>query len=136
MANFLRGQIAKLANINIETLRYYENNELIPAPERNKSGYRIYPEEILDRLEFIKGARESGMTIQEIRRLFSMDTDSMTPNRISSFLDQKIAEIDVKILKLVQMKELLQKSKEDLHQYGMCPILQKYMGVIKNKNNS
>lgn len=42
MTGYLRGQIAKMANVNIETLRYYENHGLIPAPMRSESGYRMY----------------------------------------------------------------------------------------------
>ena len=78
MADYLRGQIAKMADINIETLRYYEKNQLIPEPERTKSGYRIYHDEILERLEFIKGAREAGMTVQEIRQFFSTAPENVT----------------------------------------------------------
>ncbi|WP_234120425.1 MerR family DNA-binding transcriptional regulator [Clostridium hydrogenum] len=41
MKYYLRGEIAKISGINVETLRYYENNKLIPIPKRTSKGYRI-----------------------------------------------------------------------------------------------
>ena len=131
MADYLRGQIAKMADINIETLRYYEKNQLIPEPERTKSGYRIYHDEILERLEFIKGAREAGMTVQEIRLFFSTAPENVTQASLENSFDNKIAEIDLKILKLIKMKELLLEYKRNLKERGICPVFQKYIGIQK-----
>ena len=53
MKHYLRGQLAKAARLNKETLRYYENNGLIPPAQRDSNGYRYYPAETLVLLEFI-----------------------------------------------------------------------------------
>jgi DNA-binding transcriptional MerR regulator len=68
MTGYLRGQIAKLANINIETLRYYEELGLLSLPQRSESGYRLYSEEVLDRLVFIQNAKSYGFTLKEIQK--------------------------------------------------------------------
>ncbi len=47
------GQLAKKANVNLETIRYYERRGLIPEPPRNKSGHREYSLEEVKRTEFI-----------------------------------------------------------------------------------
>jgi hypothetical protein len=68
ISGYLRGEIAKMANVNIETLRYYENYSLIPSPIRSDSGYRLYSEEILSRLTFIKNAKFCGFSLKEIKK--------------------------------------------------------------------
>jgi len=72
MGYYLRGEIAKMADINVETLRYYEKNHLIPIPDRTKKGYRLYPEDTLDILAFIKSAKSAGFTLAQIRAIFSV----------------------------------------------------------------
>ena len=68
MTSYLRGQIAKMANVNIETIRYYENCGLIPPPTRTASGYRLYSEEAMDRLSFIRNAKRCGFKLKEIHK--------------------------------------------------------------------
>ena len=60
------GELAKAADVNVETLRYYERRGLLPEPPRRESGYRVYPAESISRLRFIKGAQELGFTLEEI----------------------------------------------------------------------
>ena len=52
------GQVAKQANVNIETVRYYERKNLIPEPPRTESGYRQYTSEAIQKILFIKLAKE------------------------------------------------------------------------------
>jgi MerR family redox-sensitive transcriptional activator SoxR len=59
------GQLAAKAEINASTLRYYESVGLLPAAER-KNGQRRYDERLLDRINFIKIAQQTGFSIQEI----------------------------------------------------------------------
>ncbi|WP_333684803.1 MerR family transcriptional regulator [Enterocloster lavalensis] len=65
MKHYLRGQLAKAARLNKETLRYYENNGLIPPAQRDSNGYRYYPAETLVLLEFISVAKAAGFTLKE-----------------------------------------------------------------------
>jgi MerR family mercuric resistance operon transcriptional regulator len=63
------GDVSKLCNVNRETLRYYERIGLIPEPSRSNSGYRLYPEDTIHRLMFIKRMQELGFTLSEIDKL-------------------------------------------------------------------
>ncbi len=54
------GRLAKEARINLETVRYYERQGLVPKPPRTTSGYRVYPADAVRRLRFIKRAQELG----------------------------------------------------------------------------
>ncbi|MFI8711234.1 MerR family transcriptional regulator [Brevibacillus brevis] len=73
------GQLAKKAEVNPSTLRYYESVDLLPAPER-KNGQRRYDERLLERIHFIKIAQQTGFSIQEIAILLKTasldDTDT------------------------------------------------------------
>lgn len=115
--SYTRGQIAKLANINTETLRYYEKINLISPPIRNSNGYRMYPEEIVDKLGFIKYAKDCGFTLEEIKELFMLIANtSVELNNVSEIVDAKIEDINNKISNLEKMKYLLQQIKYNVDQ--------------------
>ena len=56
------GQLAKQSGVGVETLRYYERRKLIPEPPRRRSGYRQYPPETVNRIRFIRRAKELGFS--------------------------------------------------------------------------
>jgi len=67
------GQLAKLTNVNVETIRYYESLKLISKPNSKPSGYRIYTNEYVDRINYIKKAKELGFTLKEIKDILRFD---------------------------------------------------------------
>ncbi|MEX2461813.1 MAG: MerR family transcriptional regulator [Paenibacillaceae bacterium] len=87
MSDLSIGQIAAKAEVNASTLRYYESIGLIPSPER-KNGQRRYAESLLERIRFIKGAQQTGFTIQEIAVLL----EGFEPNQPLSERWEKMAE--------------------------------------------
>ena len=60
MTSLTIGRLAKEAGINLETVRYYERQGLLPKPPRSASGYRLFPSEAALRLKFIQRAKELG----------------------------------------------------------------------------
>lgn len=66
------GQLARQAGVNIQTVRFYERKGLLPAPRRKPSGYRLYTDEDLHRLRFIRQAKTLGFSLDEIREILSM----------------------------------------------------------------
>ena len=66
------GKVARLANVGIETIRFYEREGLLETPARRPSGYREYPREAADRLRFIRRARELGFSLKEIQELLAL----------------------------------------------------------------
>lgn len=105
MKYYLRSELAKKANINIETLRFYENNNLIPIPERNENGYRMYSEETFLILDIIKTAKSAGFTLNQIKNLFS---SSKSIDDITKALQEKVEEIENKIEELNNIKNTIQ----------------------------
>ena len=72
------GKVAKQADIGIETIRFYEREGLIEDPPRRASGYRQYPSDTVDRVRFIKRAKELGFSLKEIKELLYLSVDPGT----------------------------------------------------------
>ena len=72
MDTFTIGELARQANVHVETLRYYERRGLIPKPHRTVSNYRVYSFENLRRVKFIKQAQGLGFSLKEINKLLAL----------------------------------------------------------------
>ncbi|WP_127529310.1 MerR family transcriptional regulator [Paenibacillus kobensis] len=107
MAGLSIGQLAAKANINASTLRYYESVGLLPAPER-KNGQRRYDEGLLERINFIKIAQQTGFSIQEITILFEgfEPSDSLS-DRWELMAKQKRSELEERKRQLNSMIQIL-----------------------------
>ncbi len=67
-----RGVVAKLTGCNIETMRYYERAGLMPDPARSEGGHRIYSDDQVRRLMFIRRCRELGFRVEQVRELLRL----------------------------------------------------------------
>ncbi|WP_261305297.1 MerR family transcriptional regulator [Paenibacillus andongensis] len=107
MAGLSIGQLAAKAEINASTLRYYESVGLLPTPER-KNGQRRYEEGLLDRINFIKVAQQTGFSIQEITVLLEgfEPSDSLS-DRWKHMAKQKRSELEVRKKQLNSMIRIL-----------------------------
>src|SRR5215216_2351425 len=121
------GEVAKQAHIRIETLRYYERTGLVARPPRSESNYRLYPQEIVRRVQFIKRAQELGFSLKEIMELLALratpETSCVDIRRRA--LD-KITAIEEKIQTLHAIKHALAQLVEECSGQGEitdCPIL-------------
>ncbi len=122
------GQLAKKAEVNIETIRYYERRGLIPEPPRLASGYRQYPLETVTRILFIKHAKELGFSLKEINELLTLRIDKNTTcSDVKRKAEDKISDIEEKIKSLQRMKKALAKLTKECSGRGSvseCPILE------------
>ena len=127
MSYLTRGQLAKAAEVNIETIRFYERHGLIPEPFRTESGYRQYSEDIITRIRFIKRAKGLGFSLKEILALFSLRIgNNTTCGNIKLRAETKIVEIENKIRSLRQVKKALDTLVSTCNgrgPIGDCPIL-------------
>ncbi len=69
---FAIGELSRLTGVNIETVRYYERIEMLPAPTRTEGGRRVYGPVQVQTLKFIRRSRELGFTLYEIRNLLGL----------------------------------------------------------------
>ena len=93
MSNLGIGQLAKRAGVAIDTVRYYERNDLLSPAGRLGSGYRRYGEAELKRLRFIRRAKALGFTLEDIRGLLSL-SDERSVARIKQAAEAKLADVD------------------------------------------
>lgn len=66
------GRLSKAAGVKVTTIRYYESIDLMGKPERSQSGQRLYDDEAVQRLSFIRHARDLGFPIDSIRELINL----------------------------------------------------------------
>lgn len=109
------GQVAKQSDLTVETIRYYEQRGLIPEPNRLDSGYRVYPESILTRLNFINRCKDLGFSLQEISELLSIQ---INPENSSALVKE---QVEHKIELVKDKISELQKLQDSLEQLsGLC----------------
>ena len=123
-------QVAKVASVNIETVRYYERLGLISTPPRTESGYRQFSAEVIKRIKFIKRAQDLGFTLSEVNKLLSVSDDrEYDCHDIKQFASRKLEEIEQKILDLGKIKlilyDLFQKC-PDQGPIDKCPIIKEF----------
>lgn len=128
MSSLTRGQLAKAADVSIETIRYYERRALIPHPPRTQSGYRDYPAETVRRVLFIRRAQGLGFTLSEILELLELEVaEDGSCGDVAAKAQRTIHRIEHKIEELERMRvalgELARSCRAGLPT-GECPIIE------------
>jgi MerR family mercuric resistance operon transcriptional regulator len=100
-------RLARLAGVNLETVRYYERRGLLPEPPRTQAGYRQFPPDAAQRLRFIKRAQELGFSLEEIRDLLVLRVEPGNCVDVRARAQAKIADIEEKMKTLAAMKSTL-----------------------------
>lgn len=104
------GRLSQLTDCKVETIRYYEKIGLLPEPARTEGGYRVYDEEHMKRLSFIRRCRELGFTIDEIRGLLALvDGGKYTCGDIKKLTLEHVDSIRQKITDLKKLEKTLSK---------------------------
>lgn len=123
------GKLAELTGTTADTLRYYEKMKLINAASRSRAGYRLYDDNSVSVIRFIRGAKALNFTLVEIRKLLTLNSSDQ--GRCAEVLKQtegKIREAEAKILELKEIKRVLQKLSEECPGGNIpttvCPILE------------
>ena len=102
------GAVATRAEVNIQTVRYYERRGLLPKPPRTESNYRLYSEDSVRRVRFVKRAQELGFSLKEIKELLALRINSRgTRAQVRERAEAKITDIEEKIRSLRALKKTL-----------------------------
>ncbi|MBI4827418.1 MAG: MerR family transcriptional regulator [Nitrospinae bacterium] len=124
------GKAAKLAGVGVETVRFYEREGLVPEPPRRQSGYRQYPAETVQRIRFIRRAKDIGFTLKEIREMLGLRVDASaaaTCDAARKLAEEKIADVRGKISTLRRMETVLARLVDCCKKRSAsseCPILE------------
>jgi MerR family copper efflux transcriptional regulator len=101
-------QLAKIANVSTDTVRYYEKQGLISAPERQDNGYRLYTQAHAGAVRFVRGAQSLGFSLAEIRSILpQLAQGKFGRADIEHQLQTKMAQIDAHIEQLQTLKNEL-----------------------------
>jgi len=104
----LRAQLARKTACNLETIRYYEKVGLLPDPPRSANNYRVYPPELVQRLQFIMRARNLGFSMEETRSLLLLtDTGEQTCGEVMQRTESHLADVRQKIVDLQRVEQTL-----------------------------
>lgn len=125
--NLLIGELARRVGLRLTTVRFYERRGLLPEPDRTAAGYRRYSAADVDRLRFIRRAKDLGFSLQEIAGLLALNGDPAADcEQIRKTAAAKIATVDTRIERLRRMRAALLQLMEQCPGEGTslnCPIL-------------
>ncbi len=126
------GAVARQAGVGVETIRYYEREGLLPAPERSAAGYRLYTAEAVSQLQFILRAKTLGFTLKEIESLQALQFDRTASRAdVRQQVRHKVQEMEAKIADLQRMRAELLSLIQECHGEGIaaeCPIITALQG--------
>lgn len=124
------GKIAKLADVTPDTIRYYEKQQMMEHEIRTEGGFRLYTDKDLQRLKFIRHARQLGFTLESIRELLSIriDPEHHTCQESKSIVQARLSEVEARIEELQTMRLSLQRLNDaccgTAHSSVYCSILE------------
>ena len=109
--------VSKLANqvgLSPDAIRYYERIGMLPHPERTPAGYRLYGEDAVERVRFVKGVQRLGLRLSEIRELLDIRDRGLCPcGHTEELLRRRIDELDEEIERLGTLRTELVRMVED-----------------------
>jgi MerR family transcriptional regulator, mercuric resistance operon regulatory protein len=107
LQNFTIGQLSTETGVGIETIRYYEKVRLLPKPPRTQGGHRLYTNDHLKRLMFVRRSRELGFTLDEVCNLLRMVDGGFTCGQVKTAAVEHLKDIRSKISGLRKMERTL-----------------------------
>lgn len=120
------GQLAQRADVGVETIRYYQRRGLLEVPVKPTGGQRRYPEELVNRLRFIKRAQGMGFTLAEIGDLLTLnelqacaETRALAARKLD-LIEQKMADLAKMRAVLASLVQQCETTGED----ARCPIIE------------
>jgi len=122
------GQVARAADVNVQTIRYYERRGLFPEPPRTASGYRQYDQETVRRLRFVKRAQELGFSLKEIDELLALRVHhGAACDEVEDRVRHKVARVERMLADLTRVRDVLLDlagACRDRRPTEECPILE------------
>lgn len=123
------GEIAEVAGVNRETLRYYERRGLLPTPDRSLGGHRLYDDAAVVTLRVIKAAQRLGFTLDEVADLLEVGRTRGRDTGLQIRAKEKLDEVEARMHDLATIRDNLRAALDagcdDLHACATstcCPI--------------
>ena len=102
------GEAAGRSGVPAKTIRFWENQRLLPAPARSPAGYRDYDAAILERLAFIRHAQAAGLTLDAIRQVLDIRDGGQPPCvHVTGLITRRLAEVEARLAELARARDQL-----------------------------
>jgi DNA-binding transcriptional MerR regulator len=119
--NISIGQLSAKTGIKVPTIRFYEQIGLVEAPPRTEGNQRRYGQSEIDRLNFIRNARELGFEVDDIRELLAMAAEPQAScHQADSIAMNHLREVDQRIERLTALREELSRMIEECGHGHVC----------------
>lgn len=136
------GEVALRAGVSIDTVRYYERRQLLPAAPRTEGGFRLFAPETVERVRFIKQAQELGFSLDEIGELLTTGGANEC-RRVRDHLKVKLTELDERIRLMREFRRTLSQHlaacEKELNERGkaaQCPVVVKIAHTDSRKEKA
>jgi MerR family copper efflux transcriptional regulator len=108
-STYRSGELANIAGVSPDTLRYYERSGVLPLPQRTDSGYRVYPAQALQRVNLIRSALSIGFSIKELARIFKQrDSGSPPCHEVHQLAKEKLTQVEAQLHEFQCLRRNLQ----------------------------
>ncbi|EMB16344.1 MULTISPECIES: MerR family transcriptional regulator [Rhodopirellula] len=128
MSRFTIGKVAEAAGVGVETVRFYQRRGLLAEPSPVRTSFREYPESTVDRIRFIRRAKDLGFTLAEIGELLALsEIPDESRGKVKQLAEQKLVAIRQKLADLQQMETTLSGLVQDCNGRRSlvgCPIIE------------
>ena len=116
------GELAKAAGVPTSTVRYYERTGLLRPSGRTPSNYRLYSEEDLHRLRFIRAAQATGFRLEDVTKLLR----PAPCERVQGLIEARLAHVSSRMKELRHVRRVLEAALETCREHeetGRCRVV-------------
>ncbi len=121
------GQVSKKTDLPVQTIRYYESQDLIKSAGRTEGNFRVYDNKVIDQLEFIKHCRHLDLSLSDIKRINELrDNPDAICEEVDILINDQIKLVKIKMKELRKLKtqlETLSNSCSENQKVGDCGII-------------
>src|SRR2546428_13917635 len=105
------GELARRAGVTPKAIRFYERKRILPTAKRAPNGYRLYSDDAVEMLRFVKQASGLGLTLAEIKDIIAIRQGGRPPcTHVHQLLRVKASELDRKLKDIVQVRKRIRRS--------------------------
>ncbi len=103
------GQVSKKTDLPVQTIRYYESQDLIKSAGRTGGNFRVYDNKVIDQLEFIKHCRHLDLSLVDIKRIIELKNNpDAICDEVDVMINDQIQQVNLKIKELKKLKKQLE----------------------------
>ncbi len=121
------GQVSKKTDLSVQTIRYYETQNLIKSAGRTEGNFRVYDSKVIDQLEFIKHCRHLDLSLSDIKRINELrDNPNAVCEEVNELINDQVKLVKIKMKELRHLKtqlEALTDSCSNNQKVGDCGII-------------